>query len=106
MVEGGIIKVMERFPEDFLWGVATSAYQIEGAWNVDGKGESIWDRYTHSPSHVLNNDHEDVACAHYHRMPQDVGLLRELGVKSYCFSTSWSRVLPDGYGKIIIGTNP
>jgi len=90
----------KRFPANFLWGVSTSAYQIEGAWNEDGKGESIWDHYTHNPNHILNNDHGDIACDHYHRMPQDVELLRNLGVNAYRFSTSWSRVLPNGCGSI------
>jgi len=89
-----------QFPDNFLWGVATSAYQIEGAWNQDGKGESIWDRYSHHPYHIKNNDTGDEACDHYHRMPQDVELLRKLGVKSYRFSVSWSRVLPNGFGSI------
>lgn len=100
MVEGWVVTVMEKFPEDFLWGVATSAYQIEGAWNEDGKGESIWDQYSHTTSLVWNNHNGDIACDHYHRMSQDVRLLQELGVRSYRFSISWSRVLPDGYGKI------
>jgi len=88
------------FPSNFLWGVSTSAYQIEGAWNEDGKGESIWDRYSHQSHHIHNNDHGDTTCDHYHRMPQDVALLKELGVKSYRFSISWSRVLPKGFGAI------
>ncbi len=70
-----------RFPDDFLWGAATSAYQIEGAWNEDGKGESIWDVYTHQAHHINNGDNGDVACDHYHRMPQDVQLIRDLGSK-------------------------
>ena len=87
------------FPSNFLWGVSTSAYQIEGAWNEDGKGESIWDRYSHQSHRIYNNDHGNIACDHYHHMPQDVSLLKELGVKSYRFSISWSRVLPLGFGE-------
>jgi beta-glucosidase len=88
-----------QFPPDFLWGVSTSAYQIEGAWNEDGKGESIWDRYSHQPNRILHNGNGDVACDHYHRVQQDVALLKELGVKSYRFSVSWSRVIPQGIGE-------
>lgn len=89
-----------QFPDNFQWGVATSAYQIEGAWNEDGKGESIWDRYTHQSQHILNNDTGDTACDHYHRMSKDIKLLSELGVKSYRFSIAWSRVLPNGSGVV------
>ncbi len=84
----------------FNGGVAKSAYQIEGAWNEDGKGESIWDRYTHQSQHILNNDTGDTACDHYHRMSKDIKLLSELGVKSYRFSIAWSRVLPNGSGVV------
>lgn len=89
---------LQQFPAGFLWGAATAAYQIEGAWNEDGKGESIWDRFSHSPYRVLNNDTGDVACDHYHRMPQDVTLMKELGLKTYRFSIAWPRVLPQGRG--------
>jgi beta-glucosidase len=85
-----------HFPTGFLWGAATSAYQIEGAWNVDGKGESIWDRFVCRPYNVLNGDTGDVACDHYHRMPEDVALMKDLGLQSYRFSISWPRVLPEG----------
>jgi beta-glucosidase len=87
------------FPDDFLWGAATSAYQIEGAWNVDGKGESIWDRYTHCPGNIHSGDTGDVATDHYNRMPEDVALMKALGLKAYRFSIAWSRVLPDGRGQ-------
>ncbi len=89
-----------QFPEGFLWGAATSAYQIEGAWNDDGKGESIWDRFAHRPYNILNGDTGDMACDHYHRMPQDVALMKELGLQTYRFSISWPRVLPQGRGAI------
>ena len=88
------------FPKDFLWGVAASAYQIEGAYNEDGKGESIWDCFTRWPAHILNSDNGDIACDHYHRMPEDVALMKELGIPLYSFTISWSRVIPQGYGAV------
>jgi len=64
------------FPREFVWGVATSAYQIEGAWNADGKGESIWDRFSHTPGNIMNGDTGDIACDHYHRYAEDVALMK------------------------------
>jgi beta-glucosidase len=89
-----------RFPDGFLWGASTSAYQIEGAPLADGAGPSIWQRFTHSPGLTANGDTGDVACDHYHRWREDVALMRELGLRSYRFSISWSRVLPEGRGRV------
>jgi len=88
------------FPKDFTWGVATSAYQIEGAWNKYGKGESIWDRFSHTPGKVMNGETGDMACDHYRRYAEDVALMKKLGVKAYRFSVSWPRVLPKGKGVV------
>jgi beta-glucosidase len=88
------------FPNDFIWGTATAAYQIEGAWNKDGKGESIWDRFCHQDGNILNNDTGDVACDHYHRWEQDLDLLKQFDIKNYRFSIAWTRILPDGIGEI------
>jgi beta-glucosidase len=85
-------------PPTFQWGVATSAYQIEGAAFEDGRTASIWDTFCRKPGAVHNADHGDVACDHYHRMPQDVALIKSLGVDSYRFSVSWPRVQPGGRG--------
>ena len=85
-----------RFPEGFVWGVATASYQIEGAVAEDGRTPSIWDTFSHTPGAVLNEHTGDVACEHYHRMPEDVALMRELQVASYRFSVAWPRVRPDG----------
>jgi beta-glucosidase len=89
-----------KFPHNFLWGAATAAYQVEGAWNEDGRGESIWDRFSHTSGNVSNGDTGDIACDHYHRWEEDIALMRQLGLKAYRFSTSWSRVLPTGRGRI------
>lgn len=91
---------MLSFPKDFIWGVAASAYQIEGAWNEDGRGMSIWDTFSHIPGKVLNNENGDVAADHYHRWREDVALMSELGVKAYRFSTAWPRILPEGVGRV------
>jgi beta-glucosidase len=89
-----------NFPVDFVWGAATSSYQIEGAWNEDGKGESIWDRFSHTPGQIKNGDTGDVACDHYHRWEEDVALMQTLGLHAYRFSVSWPRVLPAGRGAV------
>src|SRR6188508_1261651 len=85
-----------RFPSDFVFGVASSAYQIEGAADEDGRKPSIWDTFSHTPGRTLNGETGDVACDHYHRWRDDIALMRDLGVRSYRFSISWPRVLPDG----------
>lgn len=90
----------EIFPEDFLWGVAAAAYQIEGAWNEDGKGPNIWDTYCHQTGNVYAGHTGDVACDHYHRYAEDVAIMAELGARAYRFSLSWSRILPEGKGSI------
>jgi beta-glucosidase len=89
-----------QFPDGFLWGVSTAACQIEGAWNEDGKGPSIWDTFSHRPGTIRNNDTPDVACDHYHRWASDFELMRELGVGAYRFSIAWPRVVPEGRGAV------
>lgn len=86
------------FPAGFHWGAATASYQIEGAWQEDGKGESIWDRFAHTPGRVKNGDTGDVACDSYRRFPEDVALLKAMGLGSYRFSIAWPRIQPEGRG--------
>ncbi len=88
------------FPKDFTWGVATSAYQIEGAWDEDGRKPSIWDTFSHTPGRIANNENGDVASDHYHRWKEDIALMSELGIPAYRFSTAWPRILPDGTGNV------
>jgi len=88
-----------RFPQNFYWGAATSAFQIEGAWNEDGKGESIWDRFGHTPGKIKDGSNGDVTCDHYHRYREDVALMRALNLNSYRFSVAWPRIQPEGVGK-------
>ena len=87
-----------RFPDGFLWGAATAAYQIEGAPEVDGKGPSIWDTFSHTPGKTFHGDTGDVACDSYHRYPDDIEMLKRLGVGAYRFSLSWPRIQADGRG--------
>ncbi|GIJ79826.1 beta-glucosidase [Micromonospora phaseoli] len=91
---------LSTLPPDFLWGVATSAYQIEGAARADGRKPSIWDTFCTRPGAIDNGDTGEVACDHYHRWPQDVALMRGLGVGAYRFSVAWPRVRPDGVGRV------
>lgn len=86
------------FPKDFIWGAATAAYQIEGAYREDGKGENIWDRYSHIPGRTFEGHTGDVACDHYHRYEEDIRIMKEIGLKSYRFSISWARIFHDGKG--------
>jgi len=86
------------FRKDFLWGAATAAYQVEGAWKEDGRGESIWDRFSHTPGKVKNGDTGDVACDSYHRYKEDIALMKRMGLKSYRFSIAWPRIQPAGEG--------
>jgi len=88
------------FPAAFLWGAATAAYQIEGAVDVDGRGPSIWDTFSHTPGATLGGDTGDVAADHYHRMVADVALMKDLGLPAYRFSVSWSRLQPTGSGEV------
>ena len=88
------------YPKDFLWGASTASYQIEGAWNEDGKGLSVWDIFCEKQGAVKNGENGHIACDHYHRYKDDVALMKKLGLKAYRFSVSWSRIMPNGTGEI------
>ncbi len=88
------------FPHDFIWGAATASHQIEGAWDQDGKGESIWDRFGHTPGKVLTGENGDIACDHYHRWQEDLDLMAALKLRAYRFSIAWPRILPAGRGQV------
>ena len=90
---------MYRFPDDFIFGAATASYQIEGAYNEDGKSESIWDRFTHTGK-SFNKETGDIACDHYHRIDEDVEMMAGLGLEAYRFSIAWPRIMPDGKGPV------
>ncbi|QJD30051.1 GH1 family beta-glucosidase [Methylococcus geothermalis] len=89
-----------EFPENFLWGVATSAYQVEGSPLADGAGPSNWHRFCRQPGRILNGDTGDLACDHYRRFREDIALMKELGLSAYRFSIAWSRVFPEGKGRL------
>jgi beta-glucosidase len=89
-----------RFPAGFIWGLASASYQVEGAWDADGKGESIWDRFSHSVGKIKGAATADVACDQYHRYKEDIAILKRLNQKSYRFSTSWARIQPTGTGPV------
>ena len=91
---------MLQFPKDFIWGTSTSAYQIEGAWNKDGKGPSVWDAFCTIPGRTHKGESAQVTCDHYHRYKEDIQLMKAMGLKVYRFSISWSRIMPTGRGKI------
>lgn len=88
------------FRNDFVWGAASSAYQVEGAAQEDGKGLNIWDVFTREPGRISEGQNGEVACDAYHRIKEDTDVLKAMGIKAYRFSVSWSRILPEGTGKI------
>lgn len=88
-----------KFPKEFIWGTATASYQIEGAVNEDGRGMSIWDTFSHTQGKTAHGDTGDIACDHYHRYPEDLKLMRDLGVNAYRFSIAWPRIFPEGSGR-------
>ena len=90
----------EAFGKDFIWGVSTAAYQIEGAHNLDGKGLSIWDKFVRKKNKIFQNHHGEIACDHYNRYVDDLHLMYSLNIRNYRFSISWSRIIPDGTGEI------
>jgi len=94
------IRLAQPFPAGFVWGFAASAYQIEGATTEDGRGTSIWDTFAHEPGTIADGSTGDVACDHYHRYPEDVRLMAEIGARAYRFSVGWSRILPMGIGAV------
>lgn len=96
----GAVGTVRGFPPDFRWGAATAAYQIEGAWDEDGKGESNWDRFAHTPGMIEGGATGDVAVDHYHRWREDVAIMREMNLNAYRFSIAWSRVQPAGRGQM------
>ena len=89
-----------QFPDDFIWGTSTSSYQIEGAFDRDGRLPSVWDTFSDTPGRVLNGDTGKIACEHYDRYPDDIKLMRDLGIKNYRFSLSWCRIIPEGRGQV------
>ena len=93
-------KKLKPFPDSFLWGAASAAYQVEGAWNEDGKGLSNWDEFVRIPGKTFKGTNGDVAVDHYHRYREDVSLMKEMGLKAYRFSVSWPRIFPEGRGRI------
>ncbi len=95
-----IHKTLKPFPADFLWGAASAAYQVEGAWDVDGKGMTNWDQFVRIPGKTFKGTTGDVAVDHYHRYKEDVRLMAEMGLKAYRFSVSWARIFPNGRGEI------
>src|SRR5262245_44364617 len=95
----GAFQSSREFPKGFFWGVGASSYQIEGAWNEDGKGPSIWDTYAHTSGNIKNNDTGDVANDHYHRYKEDVAMMKSFGANAYRFSVAWPRIFPEGAGK-------
>src|SRR6266536_2024727 len=88
------------FPDDFVWGAATASYQIEGATSEGGRGESVWDRFCATPGKVRNGDSGEIACDFYHRYPDDISLMHELGLGAFRFSIAWPRILPTGRGLV------
>ncbi len=93
-------KTLDDFPKEFLWGAASAAYQVEGAWDADGKGPSVWDQFSKIPNKTFEGTNGDVAVDHYHRYKEDVALMKKMGLKAYRFSVAWSRVIPDGDGQV------
>ena len=87
------------FDKNFLWGTASSSYQIEGAFTEDGKGLSIWDTFSNKPGNIAHDENGNKACDHYHRYREDIALMKNLGIQAYRFSISWTRIFPDGIVK-------